>query len=89
MTIPIVEEMHCEICDDNPTQTVMKDSQILCGFCGRVMYTFDESDRVTDFVPNWSKELRDIMNSLEPLDADISRMDNEGGSQPVSKMEEE
>tara|TARA_R110002051_G_C8530653_1_gene469534 strand:+ start:372 stop:608 length:237 start_codon:yes stop_codon:yes gene_type:complete len=77
MTIPIVEEMHCEICDDTPTQIVMKENSILCGFCGEVMYEFTEKDMVTDWAPNWSQELRDVMNGLEPLVSEISKKGEE------------
>ena len=78
MVIPTVEDMHCEICDRNPVQTVMKENSILCGFCGEVMYEFTENDMVKDWTPNWSPQLRDVMNGLEPLDSEITRLEKKG-----------
>jgi len=78
MTIPTVEEMWCKNCDQNPAQTVMEDDQILCGFCGKVMYTWTEEDVVKDWDPGWSSELRDVMNGVKELSTTITRLEKKG-----------
>ena len=77
MTIPIVEEMWCKNCDRNPEQAVMQEDLILCGFCGKIIYTYSQKDIVKDWAPNWSQELRNVMNGLEPLVSEISKKGEE------------
>ena len=72
--IPTVEEMFCKHCEKNPMQTIVKDYTILCGFCGKVMYIFTDEDLVTDWKPNWSDELRAIMNGEKELETEIKEV---------------
>ncbi len=76
--IPIVEEMWCKNCDQNPAQTVMENDEILCGFCGKVMYTYGEEDMVKEWDVGWSKELKDVKNGVEPLVTEITRLEKKG-----------
>lgn len=72
--IPKIEEMFCKHCDQNPTQTIMKEYSILCGFCGKAMYIFTEEDIVKDWKPGWSDELRAVMNGKEELKSEITKV---------------
>ena len=74
--IPTVENMFCNVCDENPMQTILtKENLILCGFCGEPMYEFTEEDMVKDWEPGWSQELKDVMNGVKELSAEITKLE--------------
>ena len=77
--IPTVENMFCNVCDENPMQTILtKENLILCGFCGEEMYNFTEADRVKDWDVGWSQELKDVMNGVSELSTTITRLEKNG-----------